>query len=292
MRVALGLYGDLRQFEITYPVLLDNLNLKDHEYDVFIYTSEKYYIKLQNLETYKWEIKSIKKPNLEKFTNIQFMEKDERYLKKFKEIEENLKKKMKLLTLENLSEKNKRFIQRYRNMYSENYRGFDNNKKAEDSIHKFQDQFLKFYFCCDMIENYAIKNKIHYDRVVLTRADNYLGKKLDLSNFLDKEIYFRPHCDYFFILDQKILSKLKLFVFEGWDIEDGDLILNQWQAPEYQMTKFIENNFNYSNTKFMFRYYNRRIQKGEYWLDKDPFKGHFEKLYGVEFKNISQPCIL
>lgn len=40
MKIALCLYGYLRQFELVYPNIIKNLKLEDKDFDLFIHTSK------------------------------------------------------------------------------------------------------------------------------------------------------------------------------------------------------------------------------------------------------------
>lgn len=54
MKIALCLYGYLRQFEMVYPNIIKNLNLEDKDFDLFIHTSQDNHIKKVRPSPVKW----------------------------------------------------------------------------------------------------------------------------------------------------------------------------------------------------------------------------------------------
>lgn len=305
MKIALCLYGYLRQFELVYPNIIKNLKLEDKDFDLFIHTSKNNHLKKVRPGTVKWiEMKNQNKEYFfEKYKNlksIKFNEDDDEYFnitKTIYEKKENIYKKFINENREFINEnKNKPCVKRilqYTNM-NINKNMFNKHFRGQPWIFRQNDQFIRLYLCNQLMSRYSKENNVNYDLVITLRPDIFITKEYDLfqyeKEFKEDKLLYKRGVDFFYVGNQNIINKLALLLLDvSGKFEKNNLLNKAFFAPESQSNLLISKNMEFIFTK--------KIRAA--YLHKNPLKDYFyenfdekcQELYNFKLFNISQPLL-
>ena len=293
MKVALCFHGHLRQFEITYKNIIKKLSLDNHEYDVYIYTSEKNYlknyisysnlnVKNDHIDTSKEKIKKICKENLKK---LSYSNNDIEYLDIYQDLYSNLQNKYKKIIETNTSMHQKtknnmtdliNFTREKREYYLE-YQPF---------MCRNIDQFLRLHLCCKNI------NKDDYDIFINLRCDALLIEDINLKDIYEsnENIFWSKGIDFFFMSKKEGFDVIKNFVFSyGTYLEDCELNNSFWHAPEQQISLYMKD-FTYKDLNLR-PYYLYQLPKEIIRKVLDELEEISRNTFNLSILKISQPCL-
>jgi hypothetical protein len=304
MKVALLLYGYLRQYKLCYNNIIEQLNINKEDLDIFIYTSKKNHLKLLNYRPVKWEnIEDNSEENLKKFFGnnlkaVKFKEDDDLY----REITIEKFNKLKKIYID-FMEENEDYLKKISNHNYKRIRDYINLKnynlndhfKTKTWIFRQTDQFINLHLCSKLFQDYVKINNENYDLVIQMRPDVIFTHKINLNNFIQQiknnEFLAIPCIDYFYVSNIEINKKLNQLYKEYGKINKEELIHKTYFSPEAQSSKFIKNNFNLIKFKLRTNYLRnfKNINLKEEIYSK--FKLLTENIYKKKLINIQQPIL-
>lgn len=304
MKIALLLYGYLRQYKLCFHNILEQLDMNEDDIDVFIYTSKKNHLKLLNYRPIKWEnIEENNEENLklffgDKLKKFKFKEDDDMYNKITFEKFNSLKNYFLNFVESNnefLSEIKNHNVKRIKDYININNFNTSNHFKTKTWILRQTDQFINLFLCSNLFQTYIKKNKVEYDFVIQMRPDVIFPQKIDIKSLGDKirdnKLIAIPGIDYFYISNQEINKKLSYFYKYFGTIHKEGLKHKTFFSPEAQSSYFLKNNFDLINfrlrTNYLRNFRNVNLKKEIYEKYEDSVK----KLYDKEFLNLQQPIL-
>ena len=305
MKIAICLYGYLRQFELVYPNIIKNLKLEDKDFDLFIHTSQNNHLKKVRPGPVKWiEMKNQNKEYFfEKYKNlksIKFNEDDDEYYNITEKVHKNKIEQAKKFIKDNqdfINENGRRKcvirLKKYANM-NINKNMFNKHFRGQPWIFRQNDQFIRLYLCNQLMNRYSKENNVNYDLVITLRPDIFITKEYDLfqheKEFEEGKLLYKRGVDFFYVSNQNTLNKLALLLLDvSGKFEKNNLLNDAFFAPESQSNLLISKNMEFIFTK--------KIRAA--YLHKNPLKDYFyenfdekcQELYNFKLFNISQPLL-